>query len=213
MIFVTDLINEFMQALLSLDRLATQKLLKENTRQTTPIKFIEDVVVVALEQIGTEWQKGNIALSQVYMGGRICEDLVDEILPPDDPDRKGQPRMAICVLSDHHKLGKTIVYSLLRASGFELSDFGTIEVDELVEFVKIEKIKILLISVLMLPSALMVKKVKERLDDMGLDVKIVVGGAPFRFDSQLWQEVGADAMCATASESVSTINKLIGSVI
>lgn len=210
---MTDLINEFMQALLSLDRLATQKLLKENTRQTTPIKFIEDVVVVALEQIGTEWQKGNIALSQVYMGGRICEDLVDEILPPDDPDRKGQPRMAICVLSDHHKLGKTIVYSLLRASGFELSDFGTIEVDELVEFVKIEKIKILLISVLMLPSALMVKKVKERLDDMGLDVKIVVGGAPFRFDSQLWQEVGADAMCATASESVSTINKLIGSVI
>lgn len=210
---MTDLINEFMQALLSLDRLATQKLLKENTRQTTPIKFIEDVVVVALEQIGTEWQKGNIALSQVYMGGRICEDLVDEILPPDDPDRKGQPRMAICVLSDHHKLGKTIVYSLLRASGFELSDFGTIEVDELVEFVKIEKIKILLISVLMLPSALMVKKVKERLDDMGLDVKIVVGGAPFQFDSQLWQEVGADAMCATASESVSTINKLIGSVI
>lgn len=210
---MTDLINEFMQALLSLDRLATQKLLKEHTRQTTPIKFIEDVVVVALEQIGTEWQKGNIALSQVYMGGRICEDLVDEILPPDDPDRKGQPRMAICVLSDHHKLGKTIVYSLLRASGFELSDFGTIEVDELVEFVKIEKIKILLISVLMLPSALMVKKVKERLYDMGLDVKIVVGGAPFRFDSQLWQEVGADAMCATASESVSTINKLIGSVI
>ena len=96
---------------------------------------------------------------------------------------------------------------------FFLSDFGTIEVDELVELVKIEKIKILLISVLMLPSALMVKKVKKRLYDMGLDVKIVVGGAPFRFDSQLWQEVGSDAMCATASESVSTINKIIGGVI
>ena len=82
------------------------------------------------------------------MGGRICEDLVDTILPPDDPDRKDQPRMAICVLS-HHKLGKTIVYSLLRASGFELLDFGAIEVDELIECVKIEKIKILLISVLM----------------------------------------------------------------
>jgi methanogenic corrinoid protein MtbC1 len=210
---MADIANEFMRALLSLDRLTIQKLLNEYSRQTTPINFIEDVVVVALEQIGTEWQKGNIALSQVYMGGRICEDLVDEILPPDDPDRKGQPKMAICVLSDYHKLGKTIVYSLLRASGFDLLDFGTIEVDELVERVRIEKIKLLLISVLMLPSALKVKKVKERLFEMGLDVKIVVGGAPFRFDNQLWKEVGADAMCATASESVSTINKIIGGVI
>jgi methanogenic corrinoid protein MtbC1 len=210
---MADIVNSFMQALLSLDRLATQKLVNEYTRQTTPINFIEDVVVTALERIGTEWEKGNIALSQVYMGGRICEDLVDEILPPNDPDRKGQPRMAICVLSDHHKLGKTIVYSLLRASGFELSDFGTTEIDELIDRVKTEKIKILLISVLMLPSALKVKQVKELISDMGLDVKIVVGGAPFRFDNQLWKEVGADAVCATASESVSTINKIIGGAI
>lgn len=210
---MADLINDFMQALLSLDRLTTQKLLNEHKTNATPINFIEDVVVAALERIGTEWQQGNIALSQVYMGGRICEELVDEILPPGDPDRKGQPRMAICVLSDHHRLGKTIVYSLLRASGFELLDFGTLEVDELVARVKTEKTKILLISVLMLPSALRVKEVKKRLSDIGDDVKIVVGGAPFRFDNHLWQEVEADAMCATASESVSTINNIIGGVI
>jgi methanogenic corrinoid protein MtbC1 len=210
---MTDLVNDFMKALLSLDRLKTKEMLREYTHQTTPINFVENIVVVALERIGKEWQKGNIALSQVYMGGRICEDLVDEILPPDAPDRKGQPRMAICVLSDHHKLGKTIVYSLLRASGFDLLDFGTMEVDELVERVKKEKIKILLISVLMLPSALKIKKVKERFADQELDVKIIVGGAPFRLDNQLWQEVGADAMCDTASESVSTINKIIGGVV
>jgi len=206
---MTDLVNDFMQALLSMDRLSSKKILDEYTHQTSPIRFIEEILVLALERIGAEWQKGNIALSQVYMGGRICEDLVDEILPPDNPDRKGQPRMAICVLSDHHKLGKTIVYSLLRASGFELLDFGTIEVDELVERVKKDNVKILLISVLMLPSALKIKKVKERLEDKKLDVKIIVGGAPFRFDHQLWQEVGADAMCATASDSVSTLNKMI----
>lgn len=206
---MTDLVNDFMQALLSMDRLTSKKILDDYIEQTSPIRFIEEILVLALERIGAEWQKGNIALSQVYMGGRICEDLVDEILPPDNPDRKGQPRMAICVLSDHHKLGKTIVYSLLRASGFELLDFGTIEVDELVERVKNDNVKILLISVLMLPSALKIKKVKERLEDKKLDVKIIVGGAPFRFDHQLWQEVGADAMCATASDSVSTLNKMI----
>ena len=207
---MTTVIDDFMQALLSLDRLTAQRLLEEHTRKIAPIKFIEDVVVVALERIGAEWQKGNIALSQVYMGGRISEELVDAVLPPGAPDRKDQPRMAICVLSDHHGLGRTIVYSLLRASGFELLDFGTIEVDELVERIEYEKVEILLISVLMLPSALKVKKVKERLFEKKLNVKIVVGGAPFRLDSHLWEDVGADAMCKTASDSVVTINNIIG---
>lgn len=196
----------FMQALLTLDRLSVRQILEDHTRQTPPIKFIEEVVVVALERIGTQWQEGTLALSQVYMSGRLCEELIDEVLPPQDPDRKNQPKMAICVLSDHHKLGKTIVFSLLRASGFDLLDYDTIEVDDLVDRVKQEKIKILLISVLMLPSALKIKQVKEKLTDMDLDIKIIVGGAPFRFDDQLWKEVGAHAMCANASEAVSIIN-------
>ena len=120
--------------------------------------------------------------------------------------------MAICVLSDHHKLGKIIVYSLLRASGFDLFDYGTMEVDDLIERVKKDKIEILLISTLMLPSALKVKKVKEKLIDDNLDVKIIVGGAPFRFDDKLWQEVGADAMCQTASEAVTVIHAAMGGV-
>ena len=103
-------VNEFMQALLSLDRLAAKQILKLQAQTISPVKCVEDVVVVSLERIGAGWQDGTVALSQVYMAGRICEDLVDEMLPPGDPDRKNQPRMAICVLSDHHQLGKMIVY-------------------------------------------------------------------------------------------------------
>lgn len=207
---MNDIVNDFMQAILSLDRISVKQIFEEQSHRMTPIDFIDEVVVVALERLGTGWQEGKIALSQVYMGGRICEDLVSEILPPGNPERRNQPRMAICVLSDHHKLGKVIVYSLLRASGFDLLDFGTIEVDELVERIKKEKIEILLISVLMLPSALQVKKVTAKLKDMGLDIKIIVGGAPFRFDDQLWQEVGATSMCRTASEVVAVVHQFMG---
>ncbi len=60
----------------------------------------------------------------------------------------------------------------------------------------------------MLPSALKIKELKDKLENM--DVKIIVGGAPFRFDDQLWREVGADAMCKNASEAVSIIHHVIG---
>ncbi len=207
---MTVLINDFMEALLSLDKLSAEQMLEDEKDRITSIKFVEEVVIVALERIGLRWEEGTIALSQVYMAGRICEDLVDEILPSADPARKNQPKMAVCVLSDHHKLGKAIVYSLLRASGFDLSDYGTMEVDGLVDRVKKDKIEILFISTLMLPSALKVKKVKEKL--MDLNTKIVVGGAPFRFDEHLWREVGADVMCRTAAEAVSAIHKVMGGV-
>jgi len=77
---------------------------------------------------------------------------------------------------------------------------------------KKDGIKILLISVLMLPSALKVREVREKLDGSGLNIKIVVGGAPFLFDDKLWKEVGADAMGRYASEAVTIITSLTGDI-
>jgi methanogenic corrinoid protein MtbC1 len=37
-----------------------------------------------------------------------------------------------------------------------------------------------------------------------------VGGAPFLFDDQLWQEVGADAMGKSASDAVAIVERLMG---
>jgi methanogenic corrinoid protein MtbC1 len=206
---MSKLISSFTEALLSMDRLALEKLLATELQRTSPIDFVEKVIVRALERIGEDWQQGTVSLSQVYMGGRLCEQLVDDILPPAAPERKHQPKMAICTLADHHKLGKSIVYSILRASGFELTDYDTVEVVDLVEHVKNDQIKILLISVLMLSSALKIKEVKEELTANALKVKIIVGGAPFRFDADLWKEVGADGMCRSASDVAKVINTIV----
>jgi len=73
-----------------------------------------------------------------------------------------------------------------------------------------DRIDILLISALMLPSALQVKEVARLLAERGLDVKIIVGGAPFRLDRALFREVGADAAAERASEVVAMIRQVSG---
>ena len=209
---MSETLETFVQALLALDRLKAKAIQNAFLKKQAAITFIEEVIVVALETIGEGWQKGEYALSQVYMAGRICEQLVDELLPPGDPNRKDQPKIAICVLKDHHKLGKSIVYSLLRASGFEVLDYGVVNVDDLVQRVEKDQLKILLISVLMLPSALKVKQVTEKLNTLNLNVKVVVGGAPFRLDPELWKRVGAHAMGKTASETIAIIEEIMGKI-
>jgi methanogenic corrinoid protein MtbC1 len=209
---VESIVTPFREALESLDRAQAEALFQRALQQTSAIDAVEKVVVPALEQIGAAWHEGSVALSQVYMSGRFCESLVDKVLPPSDPDRKHQPRSAIVVLSDYHDLGKRIVYAVMRASGFELFDYGRMDTEALVERAIADQLRVLLISVLILPSALKVREVCAQLKARGADIKVVVGGAPFLFDDTLWQEVGADAMGQSAAEAVSIVEGLMGAM-
>ena len=199
--------DELYDALVTLDRPRTEALFLQAAGRTSPMHAIETLMVPALIQLGHAWDKGQIALSQIYMSSRICEDIVEHSLPATAAERKTLPRLAIVVLSDYHTLGKRIVLSVLRASGFEVLDYGRMEPHELVERVLADHVKILLISVLMLPSALKVKDVCAALAERGSPVRVAVGGAPFLFDPELWREVGADAMGRTAADAVTVVQR------
>ena len=201
--------KEFERALLSLDKHKIVEIIRKAASERTPLEVAGSLVTQNLQRIGEMWEEGKVALSQVYMAGIICEEIIDNLLPPFSPFRIDQPKMAIAVFEDYHLLGKRIIYSTLRASGFELMDMGGgLKTDQIERIVKDEDIKILLLSVLMLPSALRVKELRKRLSST--DVKIVVGGAPFRFDSHLWKEVGADACGKDSSEALEIVTELTG---
>jgi len=204
-----EIIDKLEQTLLSVNHIASNEILRSVENNFSPIELIEKLIVPAMNRIGDGWEKGTVALSQVYMSGKFIENWVDKILPPGHPQRTDQPQMAIAVLEDYHMLGKRIVYSLLRASGFELKDYGHVTVKKVIKQIQEDKIQILLISTLMLHSALKVKELKEEISKAGISTKIVVGGAPFRFDEELWQEVGADAMAFNANDSIKIIHKLV----
>lgn len=201
------LASELYDALVALDRPRTEALFQQAIRQTNPMEAVEALMVPALIHLGHAWDQGQIALSQIYMSSRICEDIVEGILPASAAERRALPRVAIAVLCDYHTLGKRIVVSVMRASGLGVLDYGRMEVDELVDRVQADGVDILLISVLMLPSALKVKAVAAALAARGCHVRIAVGGAPFLFDAQLWHEVGADAMGRTAADAVTIVQR------
>ncbi len=200
---VAVLVSDFQNALLSSDADGAAKIVEKYAKQySSPLLFIEEIVVKALDHIGVGWETGDYALSQVYMSGRICEDLLDKMLPDESGQRREKPKMAIALLHDYHSLGKKIVYSVLRAGGYQLLDYGRIEVDDLVDRIREDRLELILISVLMLSSALQVKEIVRSLSHASGGLKVVVGGAPFRLDRQLWQEVGADAVGYTASDAL-----------
>lgn len=200
-----ELTHQLRDALESLDRARAEILIRQAIGCRPPIEVVESLIVPVLERLGEGWSDGTVALSQIYMSGRICEDIVGRLLPAVASTRTKQPRHAIVVLSDYHLLGKRIVLSVLRASGFNTLDYGRMEVEPLVERVLADGVDVLLVSVLMLPAALKVKTLREALEARGARVRIAVGGAPFVFDPELWQEVGADVMGRNAADAVAIV--------
>jgi methanogenic corrinoid protein MtbC1 len=164
----------------------------------------------ALEHIGAGWEEGTIALSQEYMASNICEEIVNSILPPESLERKNMPMLGIATLGDQHMLGKQIVVSCLKASGFNIFDYGAMPVEDVVVKVQEDGIDILLVSTLMLNFAYEVKNLRNRFNEVGVGTSIIVGGAPFLFDDNLWNEVGADAMAVDATKALSIVYELMG---
>lgn len=198
--------ERLIRALLASERTIAEELLSSLMDKATPMEIAEQVISPTLETIGDMWEDGKASLSQVYMGGRICEDYLDSIMPVECPLRIKLPPMAIATLDDHHTLGKKLVYSAIRAKGYDLVDLGTLNAKELAEKVKGSEVRILLVSTLMLRSALQVKELRAALDRSGWKVHLIIGGAPFNLDPSLWAEVGADAVGRNSGDALRLID-------
>lgn len=206
-----DPTDAFELALLALDRVAPERLFEQAAAGPDGLRAAVRLVGDSLERIGAGWERGTVALSQVYMAGRICEELVDRLLPPGDPQRTDQPRLGLAVLADHHLLGMRIVRATLRAAGYAVTDFGHgIGARELAGRATADGIEVLLVSTLMLSSALQVRELGALLRAGDARVKLVVGGAPFLFDERLWREVGADAMGRCATDAPRIVEQILG---
>jgi methylmalonyl-CoA mutase cobalamin-binding domain/chain len=201
----------FKDALLEFDKIKAEEIISQVQVQKQTNEAVFGLISETLADIGEEWQKGDIALSQIYMVSRICDDIIEKQFANKPSFRNSDKKIAIATFMDYHLLGKKIVLSTLLSCGFNVKDFQIVSsAEELVQKTVSNNIDILLISTLMYHSAIKIKNVKEMFLEANNPVKIIVGGAPFIFDSELWKAVGADAMGYNGSDAVDIVNQWVG---
>ena len=202
--------QELESALLNMDRVATEAALVGATAAgLTPANLGDELITPVLAHIGDEWERGAIALSQVYMSARVLEEVLDTSLAIAVPEPM-PPTIGVGVLEDYHALGKRILQAVLASSGHKVVDLGTgLSVDEMIERAEGASVEVLMISVLMFNKALHVSQVTERLEERGMGhIPVVVGGAPFLHDPELWRRVGADACGRSAADALRIVADL-----
>jgi len=115
------------------------------------------------------------------------------------------------VEGDIHEIGKSLVGTMLTASGFQVFDMGVdVSSAKLIEKVKEVDADILAMSALLTTTMVKQKEVIDLLDSQGLrrKVKVMVGGAPVTRD---WvQRIEADGYSEDAIGAVKVAKELLG---
>lgn len=173
--------------------------------------FTDEIMRKSLEEIGKDWEEGKAALSQIYIAGRICENITEKMFEKHPENYRDDVKVSAAAIEDYHILGKKIVISMIRSAGYKVKDFGHgLSAEKIAEKTLEEKPDVLCVSALMFPSAKKIKTLTDILRRNSSKTKVLVGGAPFLFDEELWQEVGADAMGRNGADAVKIIESWHG---
>ena len=180
-----------------------------------PLEAINHGFVVGMNHVGEQFSRGDMFLPDLVIAGDAMKAAV-EILEP-EMTKRGTLRQTLgkvvigTVKGDIHDIGKTLVGTMLSASGFQVYDLGVdVPVVQFVEKARQVEADIVGLSALLTTTMVTQKTVIEALDDMGLrpKVKVMVGGAPV---TRNWaDQIGADGYSEDAIGSVAVAKKLVG---
>jgi methylmalonyl-CoA mutase cobalamin-binding domain/chain len=188
--------GELADALRDLDENKVYDLIDQKIDQGVSALDIIDECNAGMVAVGELFSDNTYFLSQLMFSANILKTVMERL----EPILEGtQKRDAIgkvvigTVNGDIHDIGKNIVITLLRGTGFEVIDLGvSVPAEKFVEAIKESGAVVLGLSALLSTTYPEMKNVVGAVNKAGLreQVKIIIGGAPV--NEQVRQFTGAD---------------------
>ncbi|CAK0749060.1 Dimethylamine corrinoid protein [Azospirillaceae bacterium] len=196
-----QVITAYNEAVFDTDRDRALTVIQEALNEgISPEDIVFKVVIPGIESMMKAISEDFDAnLAQHFMTAQIAAQVTDEMLPrfATPPEIVGRVVLGTARY-DLHSLGKRIVSGCLRSLMIEVVDLGVnVEAARFVDEAVAHQAEVIGISAMMMHTADGAegcRRVRQILRERGLEhsIRIVVGGAPFRYDPELWQTVGAD---------------------
>ena len=211
-----ELFKKMAQSILDGDSDAAIELAKQAIEAgLDPLDAISKGFVLGVNQVGENFASGQAFLPELVMAGEAMKAAVATLEP--EMQKRGTSRQVFgrvvlaTVEGDIHEIGKTLVGTMLSASGFQVYDLGVdVPTAKIIEKVKEVNADLVGLSALLTTTMVKQKEVIDELDKLGLrkNMKVMVGGAPVTRD---WvQKIEADGYSEDAIGAVALAKKLVG---
>lgn len=219
------IMTDYNEAIIDTDRDKAVKVIHDSIRAgVSAEEVVFKIIIPSLEQMcNLNYKKGKyeiLNLAQIFMASQIALEVTEDMIArfKKVPGKTGSVVIGTSY-GDFHGLGKRIVTGCLKANMIEVIDLGlNVSANRFVEEAMTNNSQVIAISSMMMHTAtgengcIGVRKI---LADKNLEnkIKVIVGGAPYRYDPELYKSVRADAWSDSAIDSVNVITGLIREVL
>lgn len=204
----SEIYRQMAEAIVNLDK--DEALLLANhaiDEKMNLLDVIEKGFGEGIRKVGELWDDGEFFLPELMAGAQVMQAAVDQLTPhiqASGSEFQSSGKIVLATIEgDIHSIGKTIVGTMLRANGFEVTDLGTdVKAEKIVEEAITVGANIVGVSTLLTTTMQNQKKVVDLLEEKKVreKIKIMLGGAPV---TKSWvEECGADGYAENAVEAV-----------
>ncbi|OUJ19072.1 Trimethylamine corrinoid protein MtbC1 [Methanonatronarchaeum thermophilum] len=177
------------------------------------VDAISNGITPAMEELGNQFDKGQVFLPQLMTIGDGVQDAVEILMENVEGAEDEEKDLVVIgtVEGDVHDIGKNIVALLLKVQGFDVVDLGRdVPLEQFIEATEENSPAIVGTSALMTTTRPNMEEIEKMLKDAGLrdKVKTMVGGAPVT--KKYAEKIGADAYAEDAKEAVETAQEIVG---
>lgn len=213
-----DIITAYNEAVFDTDRDKALEIIHTAVDQgISPEDIVFQVVIPAMEQmIKSISEDFDANLAQHFMASQIASQVTDEMVALFQKSPVIIGRVVIGTShGDMHTLGKRIVGGCLRSLMIEVIDLGVnVSAERFVEAALEHNASVIAISSMMVHTARCEQgclAVRQLLKEKQLEerIKIIVGGAPYTWDTELYKVVQADAWASDGISAGKVIKELI----
>ena len=175
-----------------------------------PKEILDKGLVAGMNEIGEGFKNNRIYIPEVLIAARAMKAAM-AILEPELSKAGVEPVAKLVigtVAGDLHDIGKNLVAMMMKGAGFEVIDLGVdVSAEKFVEGVKSNGAKLLGMSALLTTTMPSMEKTVKAIKQAGIDVKIMIGGAPVT--QSYADKIGADGYSSNAASAVDLARELV----
>jgi len=181
----------------------------DEIKKSEPMEIINNMIIPALNKIGTDFENGRAYLPQLLMSAEAASaafEIVKTKIDKKDASKENTMILAT-VKGDIHDIGKNIVKVVLESYGFGVMDLGRdVPPETIVKCIGDTGCTVIGLSALMTTTVPEMQKTIELVKENYPDAKVIVGGAVLT--QEYADAIGADYYAKDAMENIRIVQKL-----
>jgi len=171
---------------------------------------LKDGLIAGMDTVGLRFKNNEIYIPEVLIAARAMK-MAMQVLEPELVKAGVKPvgKFVVgTVQGDLHDIGKNLVAMMMKGAGFEVIDLGVdVTSDKFVEKAKVTGAQLVGMSTLLTTTMPKMEKTLKDIRTAGLNVKVMIGGAPVT--QNYADKIGADGYAADAASAVDVAKRLI----